>query len=347
MEAAEDRSATIRRLAFAALSDLGDTRGLAVLAAGLVDCDADVRLLATRLAGRLRARSFQPGVQARLYDVDARVRREAVASLALLGASGAAAPVIAALPLLRGSELRVGATLAVVARAPDLPLLLRAARPARGAARLALLMGFQPALEDGARAGGAQAAIELLTAELARGGVGAELAADALTGAAPVGRVDGRSLRLIWQAAAPPVRARLCEALASSPDGRLALARALLHPRESGEVQAAAAWALAGTREPALRRVLEWASNLSHPAVAANARAALALPLAARGRGASLRLRLVDEAQAPQGGHWMIAHLPVGPVWFHTGGLGQARLPHAGAGPLRVEPVEPDLRLRP
>jgi hypothetical protein len=240
----------------------------------------------------------------------------------------------------------VGATLAVVARAPDLPLLLRAARPARGAARLALLMGFQPALEDAARAGGAQAAIELLVAELARGGVGAELAADALTGAAPVGRMDGRSLRLIWQSAAPPVRARLCEALASSSDGRLALARALLHPRESGEVQAAAAWALAGTREPALRRVLEWASTLSHPAVAANARAALVLRPAVRGRGGSLRLRLVDETQAPQEDRWMIAHLPVGPVWFHTGGLGQARLPHAGAGLLRVEPVDPGLGLR-
>jgi HEAT repeat protein len=344
VEAAEDRSAIIRRHAFAALLDLGDERGVAVLAAGLVDRDADVRVLAARMAGRLGARAFQAAVQARLFDTNPQVRNEAVSSLALLGAPGAARPLVAALPLLRGLELRVGATLAVVARAADLPLLLRAARSARGAARLALLMGLQPALEDGVRQPGAQAAIELLAAELAHGGVGAELAADALTGAAPAVGVDDRALRLIWQAAAAPVRARLCAALASSPDGRLGLARVLLYPRESGEVQAAAAWALAGTRDPALRRALDWASNSAHPAVAANARAALAAT--ARPRGASLRLRLLGATEAPVEGRWMIAHLPAGPVWFRTGGLGQARLPHAGAAPLRLEPGEPDLRLR-
>jgi hypothetical protein len=275
------------------------------------------------------------------------VRQEAVSSLAHLGGPGAATALVRALPLLRGSELRVGATLTTVARAADLALLARAARSARGAARLALLMGLAPSLEQGPALPGLQAAVELLASELARGGVGAELAAEALTGAAPAVRVDDRQVRMAWQSASDPVKARLCPALAASADGRVALARLLLHPGASGEVQAAAAWALAGVREPGLRRVLEWATGSSHPAAAANARAALAVPPGARDRTGPVRVRLVDELEEPQTGRWLIAHLPAGPVWFRTGGLGQARLPHPGSGSVTVEPAEPELRLRP
>jgi hypothetical protein len=319
-----------------------------VVASGLLDRDAGVRVLATRIAGRLGTPELRPGVQARLFDTHPEVRQEAVSALAHLGGGpGATAALVRALPLLRGSELRVGATLATVARAADLPLLARAARSARGAARLALLLGLAPALEQGPALPGLQAAVELLAAELTRGGVGAELAAEALTGAAPAVRVDDHQLRLAWQTASDAVKARLCPALASSADGRTALARLLLHPGASGEVQAAAAWALAGVREPGLRRAMEWASGSTHPAVAANARAALAVPPGARDRTGPVRLRLVDNLEAAQAGRWLIAHLPPGPVWFRTGGLGQARLPHPGSGSVKVEPAEPELGLRP
>jgi HEAT repeat protein len=130
VEAAEDRSPTLRRLAFGALLAMGDARAAAVLAAGLVDRDAGVRVLATRIAGQLADPAFRAAVLSRLFDTEPDVRREAVASLARLGAPGAAAALIRALPLLRGSELRVGATLGVVSRAADLPLLTRAARSA-------------------------------------------------------------------------------------------------------------------------------------------------------------------------------------------------------------------------
>jgi hypothetical protein len=207
-------------------------------------------------------------------------------------------------------------------------------------------MGFPPALEPGPTFPGLQAAVELLSAELARGGVGAELAAEALTGAAPAVRLDDRQMRAAWQAAADPVKARLCPALAGGAQGRLALARLLSHPDASGEVQAAAAWALAGARDPGVRRALEWASASSHPAVAANARAALAVPAGARDRSAPLRVRLVDELEGPQAGRWLVARLSVGPVWFRTGGLGQARLSHPGSASAPVESADEDLRLR-
>jgi HEAT repeat protein len=345
VRAAEDPSATVRRLALQALLALDDERASAVLEAGLQDRDPDVRLLATRLAGRLRARAFQEAVAGRLLDVNPNIRRAAVASLARLEAPGTARALLAALPLLRGSELLVGSALAAVARPADLPLLTRAARSHQGAARMAVLMGMTSALEPAADKPSAQAAVGFLVAELLRGGATAELAAEAVTAAGPAALLDGSALRVALQTASPSVRARLCAAAAASEEGRRGLANLLAHPRESAEVQAAAAWALAGVRDSWSRSALAWATTSAHPAVAANARAALAVPAGSR-MAASLRVRLVDASGSPEGSRWVIAHLPAGPVWIRTGILGQARLSGAGPSPVRLQPADATLNLQ-
>jgi cellulose synthase operon protein C len=341
--AAEDGSPSIRRQAFEALLTLDDDRASAVLPAGLVDRDPDVRLLATRLAGRLRAVDFARAVAGRLLDVSPAIRRAAVASLAQMQAVGTAPALSTALPLLRGSETAVGATLAVVARPRDLGPLTRAARLQRGAARLALLMGLGAALEQARDRADVQGAVEFLLGELPRGGAAAELAAEALTAAGPRTLADSRPIRLALQTAPAAVRARLCALAAASEEGRGSLVRLLVHPRESPEVQAAAAWALAGTRDPSARRTLQWAAGTSHPAVSANAQAALAAP---GGGGPALQLRLVDRSGTSESTHWLIAHLAVGPVWVKTGQLGQARLGGVGPSSVRVQAADPQLQLQ-
>jgi cellulose synthase operon protein C len=344
VELAEDGAPSVRRLAFEALHALDDQRASAVLPAGLVDRDPDVRLLATRLAGRLRAVPFATAVAGRLLDVSPAIRRAAVASLAQMPAVGTAPALSAALPLLRGSETAVGAALALVARPRDLAPLTRAARLQRGAARLALLMGLGSALEQARDRADVQGAVEFLLGELPRGGAAAELAAEALTAAGSRTLADSRPIRLALQTAAAPVRARLCALAAASEEGRRSLVRLLVHPRESPEVLAAAAWALAGARDPTVRRILQWAARTSHPAVAANAHAALAAPAA--GPGPALQLRLVDRSGTSEGTQWLVAHLGVGPVWIKTGQLGQARLAGVGPSPVRVQTADPQLRLQ-
>ncbi len=347
VEAAGDRSATVRRLAFEALLSLDDERASAVLEGGLVDRDADVRLLATRLAGRLRARDHERAVSRRLLDVQPEIRRAAVRSLARLQAPGTAGPLVTALPLLRGSEMLVGSALGLVAGPADLGPLTRAARAQRGASRLALLMGVTAALEQARDQPSLQAAVTFLAGELSGAGAAAELAAEALAAAAPGALADTRSIQVAIQTGAPSVRSRLCALAAGSEAGRLTLARWLAHPRESPEVQAAAAWALAGVREPVARNTLRWAAASTHPAVAANARAALARPLGSGPRAsAAMRIRLTDDAGAPEAGRWIIAHLPAGPVWIRSGTLGQARLPGAGPAPVRLQPADSELVLR-
>jgi cellulose synthase operon protein C len=346
VRAAEDRSATVRRLALQALLALDDERASAVLGAGLQDRDPDVRLVATRLAGRLGARAYQEAVAGRLLDVSPSIRRAAVRSLARLEAPGTARALLAALPLLRGSEGLVGSALAAVARPADLPALTRAARTHHGAARLAVLMGLASALEPAADAVATQAAVGFLGAELLRGGASAELAAEAVAAAGPAALADSRALQVALQAGSAPVRARLCVAAAASEEGRRSLARLLAHPRESAEVQAAAAWALGGARDSFARSALLWATTSAHPAVAANARAARKVPPGPRSSPA-LRLRLVDASGSPEAGRWMIAHLPVGPVWIRTGILGQARLAAAGASPVRLQAAEGTMHLQP
>jgi cellulose synthase operon protein C len=346
VEAAEDRSATVRQVALEALLTLGDERAAAVLPAGLTDRDPDIRLLSLRLAARLRAHDQARSVERRLLDVDPAIRRQAVMTLGQLEPAGSALALAAALPLLRGSELLVGTALARVARKQDLPALTRAAPSAQGASRLALLAGLVAALEDGPAPPSAPAAIEFLVGELMRGGAAAELAAEALT-VVPIARADDRPVRLALRTGTASVRARLCAGAASSEDGRRLLVQLLVHPRQSGEVQAAAAWALAGVRHAVVRRALDWASRSSHPAVAANARAALAMAISDRRPQASppLRLRLVDGSGSPAAGRWLIAHLKEGPVWIRSGTFGQARLSRAGDAPVRVEPADRDLRL--
>jgi HEAT repeat protein len=344
VEVAEDRSASVRRLAFDALLALADERASAVLPAGLVDRDADVRLLATRLAGRLRATAFASAVAGRLLDVSPAIRRAAVASLAQMPAVGTAQALSTALPLLRASETAVGAALALVARPGDLPALTRAARLQRGAARLALLMGLGSALAQARQRADVQEAVEFLLSELPRGGAAAELAAEALTAAGPRTLADSRPIRLALQTGTSGVRARLCSLAGTSEDGRRSLVRLLVHPRESPEVQAAAAWALAGTRDPSARRALQWAGGTLHPAVAANARAALVAPFP--GPGPALQLRLVDRSGTSAGTHWLVAHLAVGAVWVKTGQLGQARLTGVGPAAVRVQAADAQLQLQ-
>jgi hypothetical protein len=341
----------VRRLALEALLAAADDRATVVLARTLADPDPVVRRRAVALAGRLLARDHAAAVARRLEDGDAQVRRQAVLVLGALAAPGTARPLLAALPRLGGAEALVAEALASAVRSEDLPALVQAAAASRGAARTAVLTGLGPALQaannpsaapgdgDGGRSmrRSERSAIELLAAEVGRGGVSAEVAAEALAAAGAAALRHEAAVRAALATRTPALRARLAPLVALDDHGPAELGHRLSRPHESDEARAAAAWALAGTHEPALRAALERATGDLHPAVAANARAALAVTQPAAERTRSIRVRLVGADARPDQGRWLAVQVPgAGPVWTRTGRLGQAALGGLAGGTVAV-----------
>jgi HEAT repeat protein len=123
------------------------------------------------------------------------------------------------------------------------------------------------------------------------------------------------------------VRARLARDLAGVAAGRRWLTEVLLDDNGADEVRAAAAWALGTVDEPAARQALAFARRATHPAVAANAAAALARPRQARPVSpvSVTTVALRDQAGRPVAGRWLRFAVGDGSeVWARTGAAGQA-----------------------
>jgi HEAT repeat protein len=370
---AADPSREIRRLALEALLAIGDDRAVAVLPAALADPDALIRRRALALASRLHARVEIPRLIPLAADEDADVRREAVRALGELGGAEACRALASLAsreerrtegPRTSAVERRGLAEALSAASTPAcVPALLAVLPATRGPARWPLLAGLAASWRDeSSRAAGALSAL----GEALRGDEpAATVAADALVWA-PSARAQS-ILRDRFGDAVDPVRARLCPALAMTPPGRVQLAAVLDNPSEDEEVRAAAAWALAGAPEPAVRGALERARDGLHPAVSANARAALAaVRPPGPGRRLSLRVLVVARPEAvlapavarpggasderPLAHGWLRAALPGRlPVWGRTDSAGQLQLllgdASSGAAGPRVTFADPQLVL--
>jgi hypothetical protein len=267
-----------------ALISIGDDRASVVLHASLRDQDAGVRRKAAILARVVLARETIGAITERLADPDADVRREAVRTVGALATPGTCQHILAALSRLHGMEAVVQVSLEATCRPQDLGRLLAAARHLVADTGDGSSSGWRPVVLRGLVAilplpgerdrSVERDALDLLASELTAGGPTAEIAAGGAADLGRAGRYEEVLLSRFGHAPAP-VRARLCVGLATSADGRARLG-AVLHDRtEDDEVAAAAAWALAGRTEGSLRTALVHAKGSSHPAIAANAAAAL------------------------------------------------------------------------
>src|SRR5205085_7806860 len=86
VRAAESTDLETRRHAYAALLMLRDARATVVLARGLADSDAHLRMLSARLAAALAAPAAAPALASLLADGDRDVRRAAAMALAVVAA---------------------------------------------------------------------------------------------------------------------------------------------------------------------------------------------------------------------------------------------------------------------
>jgi HEAT repeat protein len=340
---ASDPSKEIRRLVLDALAATADDRAVVVLEKTLRDPDPGVRMRAATLAGRLRARAQIATLATLLRDAPP-VRESVISALGALGGPEACAALVQAAPSLAdGGELPLVPALEATAVPGCLPALTAAARRATGAARAALLRGLIAAVDrSGAGSPGLEDAMEVLIT-LINVGVDdgtAERAAEALA-AIHLGRRDLAEVIETFPRAPAPVRARLCPALAASASGRNRLVAVLADRAEDDEVRAAAAWSLAGAGEPQARRALERAASALLPALADNARAALAVHPAPAPSWVTLRLQ--NAAGRPLPRAWLRVVLPGGArVWARSGQAGEASvrgLPPGG--PLFVELDDP------
>ena len=349
----------IRRVAVDSLIAIGDDRAVIVLDALLAHADPGLRARAAALAGRLLARRHTGAVGRLLADREAEVRGEAVRALALLAAADgqACARLAQAAPALIGAESLVASALERAATPACLPALLAAAgRSARGPTGQALLRGVAAAVDRAAAAGGDldRGALDLLVATVARApaaaapSAAAELAAQAL-GAWPLPRRHAGLVLDAFDRAPAAVRALLAPALASAgAAGRTRLRHALTDPQEEDEVKVGAAWALAGGADPAARAALGSAARSLHPALADNARAALAMA-AQRRTSVWAAIRLTgsgSEDRLP--GLWVRFQVEgVGKVWVRSGPQGLARISGvpAGRAVVAVEVADPHLSI--
>jgi len=304
--AAESPDPELRGRAFTALLSIADPRSVAVLEGGLVDSDPAVRVLAARLAARIDARGAAPALAARIADGDPAVRRAAAEALARVAnpSSQLLTSVLAALtqsgapPRDDGEAEAIGDALERIASATDAGELARAFALARGGARAAVARGLAAAHVG--RPISDRALIDQLIAAVGDGGLSALAAADALA-VAVVPTAALATLARAFGDAEPMVRARLCPAIAGTPDGGAWLAALIEAPDEAPEVRAAAAWAARGRAEA--RKALEAAARIGDGPVAGNAEAALSAPPAPGTAWAAVRLRAPDGA--PLVGRWV------------------------------------------
>jgi cellulose synthase operon protein C len=327
--AAESSDAEIRRGAFSALITLADPRSVALVEGGLGDPDPRLRLLATRLAAEIEAHAAAPALAARIADADPDVRRAAARALARVGdpSGRSVAVVLAALtrsdapPRDDDETAAIGDALEAIAGGGDLDALARAFALARGGARAAIVRGLAAA-KAGRSSLSDRSLTDRLVAALGDGGAVALAAADALAEA----RVPADAVPALARAfgdAEPVVRARLCPAIAGTPDGGAWLSALLEARDEAPSVRAAAAWAARGNTDARAR--LEDATRSADAAIAGNARAALA----AGGRPgitwAAVRLRATDDT--PLVGRWVTVEDDAGlAIQAMTDSFGVARV---------------------
>ena len=227
--AAESPDLETRR-AFAALLEGSDARAVARPRAGLFDPDPHVRRLAANLAGALDARGGRDPLATLIVDRDRQVRRAAAAALAQVGApsSPVSAAVVGALfqsgqPLGRatmGSGSSRGDALERVVDAADGPKLIDAlAKAAAGpaGARAALARGLAVAFAGRPLAD--HAAIRAADGDVAGRRPGSAGRPPTRWRRPPIARESRAALVRAFAVAAPAVRARLCGALGTMPDG--------------------------------------------------------------------------------------------------------------------------------
>jgi hypothetical protein len=292
--ATEAPQADVRLAAFAALEALGDPRGLAVVDAGLADPDPRVRAAAVRLAVVLDATCASGGRFARpLNDADPAVRMAAAEAATRCAevhpTTGGAASLDAALLEARGEP--TPAFLGLLAAA-------HAAEP----------------LES-------HAVVERMLQIIAAGGPSAAAAADVLA-VSRLSDAEASGLARAFPESAPTVRARLCPAIARTPQGGEWLAALIAAASEPPEVRAAAAWAARDAR--GARAALELAARGPEGPLARNARAALAAGGHANGGWSALRLLAADGG--PRAGRWVTLAAPGIEVDVRTDEAGVARL---------------------
>jgi hypothetical protein len=190
------------------------------------------------------------------------------------------------------------------------------------------------------------AVIDRLISLVDEGGDVALAAADAL-GTARLPPDRAAPLLRAFADAEPAVEARLCPALATNAAGVARLVKLLDDAAAPDQVRAAAAWAAgsAADARPALRR----AATDPVPAVAANARAALASGGGPAGRAPSWTgVRLMAPDGTPWPSRWLAVAAADGTeVWTMTDGSGRARLSALPAAPLELRLVEGPLAVRP
>ena len=351
VDAATDGPPALRRAAMDTLLQRGHLRAEAVLDSASSDDDPHVRLRAVQILARVSAGNERDRWAALLRALQdpvpavATAAVEAMAGLASTGRrpTGGTTALLIALRRLPGREPAVGWALRSVAAGRDLPALRATLRGLGGDARLAVLDGIVGAVDRAVAlaslAGERASAPSELQAALAAGGPGAELAAEAL--AQPGVITDDARVRQSFEKGPVAARAALAASMARSRQGAERLAAVLRAPDQPAEVRAAAAAALAGSSSPQLRALLGWAANHdAHPAVAANARAALG---AAAPAAAGVALRLIAPAGTSPEGRWLRARRPGDAWWWaRTGSLGQARLP-LPPGALEIEIAGSDL----
>jgi HEAT repeat protein len=343
---AESPDAEIRQHVFAALLSIADPRSVAVLDGGFVDPDARVRELAARLAARIDAHQAVWVLAPLVSDGDPSVRRAAAEALARVAnpSSQLVTLLLAALtqpqspPRDDGETAAFGDAMEAITSGEDADPLARAFATARGGARTAIARGLATAHAE--RSLSDRAVIDPLIAALADGDLLALAAADALGVARiPAGAVA--ALARAFADAEPMVRARLCPAIASTPDGGPWLATLIATPDEAPEVRAAAAWAARGRAEA--RSALEAAAREGDGVIAQNARAALSAAARPATGWTAVRLRGPDES--PLVGRWVTIGDGGGiAVAAVTDSLGVARIP--GLGGARLDLRAAGLTLR-
>lgn len=341
VRAAESSDLETRRRAYAALLALRDARAAVTLARGLTDPDPHVRALSARLAAALDAQAAAPALAGLLGDGERDARRGAATALAAVTTPSPAvvtailAAIVKPNPPDRGDDewRAIADALERAATPADAGRLTAAWKDAPTPARPALARALAAA------AAGRPYPDPNLPLQLidSLGGDGALpiAAADALATSAipPTARA---SLARRFADAAPAVRARLCEAIARMSEGAGWLAALLRAPDETVEVRAAAAWAARGLDDHAVRDALAAAARDEAPAVAANARAALAAGSARRRSSiepwTAARLHAPDDT--PVAGRWVaISAGTGGQVWVMSDDAGSVRVFGLPPGP--------------
>jgi HEAT repeat protein len=353
VRAAESSELETRRRAYAALLALRDARASVTLARGLADADAHVRLLSARLTAALGAQGYAPALAGLLADGDPDVRRAAAEALAPAATpSPALVTAILAGVVKPGAPDRdddewraIGDGFERAAGPGDAARLTSAWKSARGRERLALARALAGALAGRPFTDG-ELVRQLIDALPGEGPLPLA-AADALAS----GVLPGESQALLagrFAAADPAVRARLCEAIGKMPDGGDWLAALMRARDETAAVRAAAAWAARGLDDRGARDALTVAAADDDPAVAANARAALAAGSGGRRSKADgwagARLRAPDGT--PAAGRWVeVSAAKAGPIWAVTDDAGGVRVFGLPPGPVTLRAPESIVRI--